>query len=804
MAVTLFNANATSGPASAGSRTLLHTGTNGASLLVWIHSNEATTYSAVAAGVRPLTRLTAVSAGTSRLELWGLTTVPSGVLTISAIPAGTQVATWAMAAATYVGRGNNPFGTPVGGTATTATLDISVSSTTTDIVAFGFGISANTTLVVNNGNTNASATLSTRGRLVIGDIAGATTVSVSATAGAGTPVWAWAAVPVVASTSKIRFDNAAQTGTSGASNSRGLLLTATADAVLIVCTNIPGPESVSAINIGSTQLTRLGAIDYRAEFGAHRAEMWGLTAPPSGVLTISAQLVGTTPGFWGMLAVTYTGHRTTDSPFGGVVTGSTSITGATSLVLSSSLTDLAIFSFACDEPGQSEGSTLIKRVITPFISVMLCDAVGAASITGSATCTPATVYGNIGINLIGSVDTVTTITGSISAVETFSDSFSASGYTLVRGRLSATDAANDTFSASGAVRVSGRLSATESIADTFSASGRVIVRGRLSATEAFTDTFSASGQVIVRGRLSATEAFTDTFSASGYVVVRGLLSATDAPDVFVASATVVSQNISGRLSATEAFSDAFSASGYTVVTGRLSATDALDSFSASGYVVVQGRLSATDAPDTFIALGSGVTGTTTGQLSATDAPDTFSASAYVIVTGRLSATDAPDIFLATGPLVDRRDTGAGGGKRKNDDYTPANDLYWEARERYLLSLQPEIAGDDLPQIFPEPNGTVEPATVPLLIAELRFERREALTAIDHARNMRQLRAAGKRLRLINQRLREELASAQLELARIQYLIDEPRRRRAAKMSRLRKQLVLLEMARSILQLQDHL
>jgi hypothetical protein len=465
--------------------------------------------------------------------------------------------------------------------------------------------------------------------------------------------------------------------------------------------------------------------------------------------------------------------------------------------------------------------------------------------------TAASVWSAFVVELDTSAGGPATRTASMSATDA-PDTFSASSYVVVSGRMSATDATDifsssakvrvvaamsatdvfaDTFSASANVRVTARLSATETVADTFAATASVRVSASMSATDA-ADTLSASGYTVVTSRLSATDA-ADTFLASANVIVSANFSATDAPDIFLASVStqnnihasmsatdvadtlVASANVivSAHLAATDV-PDTLSASGYVLVRATVSATDAPDTLSASAQVIVQATMAATDAPDILSASATVQNLFITARLSATDAQDTFLASANVVVSAALSATDAPDVFAASATVIQSAvevvapAPSAGHGDKRNDDYQPANDAFWEAREKYLLSLRPEIEVEPGPQIFPEPNGTAEPARVPKLLAELRFERRDAITAVDHARNMRQLRAAGKRLRSVNQRIiaqkQAELAAAKAEVSSLQAELDARREQRARKIARLRRKLVLLEMAHSVLQLQDHL
>ena len=78
--------------------------------------------------------------------------------------------------------------------------------------------------------------------------------------------------------------------------------------------------------------------------------------------------------------------------------------------------------------------------------------------------------------------------------------------------------------------VTGSLVATETGSDTFTSSGKVIVQGSLSVVETGTDSFSASGKVIVQGSLQATEVGLDTAAFTGVVTsssITGTMAANE-------------------------------------------------------------------------------------------------------------------------------------------------------------------------------------------------------------------------------------------------------------------------------------
>lgn len=571
----------------------------------------------------------------------------------------------------------------------------------------------------------------------------------------------------------IAFDNAQGTATTGTANVRTWTLTATSGAVLIVFTSTgSGQGTVSAVAANGNALTQLGAVRYRTAAPRYM-QIWGLTAPPSGNLSISAVVAAGEVTNFVACGVTYVGQKTDGSPFGGVVTHSASVTGQSSLVVSATTDNIVVVGAGWDDGSGSAISPLVKRFgITgggwPYL--MITDAPGALSVTGSVDTTAATTFwGLLGINLIASTGAAT-ITGSMSAVESTVDTFASTAQARITSRLSATDAL-DTFAASGAVRISGRLSATDAT-DVFVASAQNRVSGRLSATDAL-DTFAASSHTRVTGRLSATDAGNDTLAATGYNL------------------------ITGRLSATDANADTFAASGYALISGRLSATDAPDIFAASGYAVVSGRLSAIDAQDIFFANGSANV-PRSASIALTDAPDTFAATGYVVITGSLAATDNPDTVSITTPLSPRTSPGAGGGgKRKSSKppYIPANRDFWDARERYLKSLQPEIESEPEPaqpeKFSPELPAIAElPVPQPQLLETFRIERTQVLDLIPLATSMRQLRELGARLIEANRQIAEQ---KRLELAARQ-AIEARRRARARQIRRLQRQAHAIELS----------
>lgn len=203
----------------------------------------------------------------------------------------------------------------------------------------------------------------------------------------------------------LRFDNAASTATTTLVNTTGLLLTATANATLLVFVNVAsGNGTVSAVNVGATALTRLGAINYRTA-APLRAEIWGLTAAPTGTLTISAVVANAEVASVAIAAATYIGARITGgTPFGGVVAQSASAAATTSTVVSSSLGNLVVVGFNTTDPGVSIGGAASVRVTTTaaFPCIKVADTPGSSTATITANLPATTYWGNLGINLIAS------------------------------------------------------------------------------------------------------------------------------------------------------------------------------------------------------------------------------------------------------------------------------------------------------------------------------------------------------------------------------------------------------------------
>lgn len=121
-----------------------------------------------------------------------------------------------------------------------------------------------------------------------------------------------------------------------------------------------------------------------------------------------------------------------------------------------------------------------------------------------------------------------TITGSVAATETGSDTASLAGQVVISGTLAATETGADTAAIAGQVPISGSAPITETTADTAAITGQVIISGAMAATESGSDTAAIyATQPPITGSLTATESGSDTATVAGKVVVSGSLTATE-------------------------------------------------------------------------------------------------------------------------------------------------------------------------------------------------------------------------------------------------------------------------------------
>lgn len=153
-----------------------------ATLLVFTFNNNSQGISAMAFNGVAMTKYIAIG---SAHELWILTAPASGTNNLSAAWTGTG-GRLGLFAVTYTGvKGIAGIGGAVTAVqASVAVGNLSVSSSATNLVVANFMMTNGGLSTLNNGTTRGSASCSANIKCVIGDIAGATTISLSASAAA--------------------------------------------------------------------------------------------------------------------------------------------------------------------------------------------------------------------------------------------------------------------------------------------------------------------------------------------------------------------------------------------------------------------------------------------------------------------------------------------------------------------------------------------------------------------------------------------------------------------------------------------
>lgn len=200
----------------------------------------------------------------------------------------------------------------------------------------------------------------------------------------------------------VTFSNATSTAGSVFADTRDLLHTAGANTVLLVAIHSSEADSMSAVVAAGVNMTRLGFV----ASGIGHTELWGLTAPATGTLTISAAVTNSIFATFVVAAATFTGHRTTATPFGGVALASANAATVANLSLSSRANDLAVIAW-----GISADATItldlnqISRADNIHSTngrLVIGEAAGTALLNLSASSSVAGDWAVIGINLLAS------------------------------------------------------------------------------------------------------------------------------------------------------------------------------------------------------------------------------------------------------------------------------------------------------------------------------------------------------------------------------------------------------------------
>ena len=202
----------------------------------------------------------------------------------------------------------------------------------------------------------------------------------------------------------VAFDNAAFTSQPASAHAISLLLTATAGTVLLVASHGNEGTSISTIEVAGVNLGKLG----RIVGGTGTTELWGLTTPATGVLTINATLVGAsgTQMIWCLGAATYTGCRTTATPFGTAVVASAAASLLATITIASTASDTVAIAWGLSAvPAVTLGIGQTERgSATHSTSGKLVwgDHAGETSLTLSATSVGTADWAVVAVNLIHS------------------------------------------------------------------------------------------------------------------------------------------------------------------------------------------------------------------------------------------------------------------------------------------------------------------------------------------------------------------------------------------------------------------
>lgn len=200
----------------------------------------------------------------------------------------------------------------------------------------------------------------------------------------------------------VTFSNATSTAGPVSANTRALLHTAGANTVLLVAIHSSEANSMSAVVAAGVGMSRLGFV----VAGTGHTELWGLTAPATGTLTISAAVSGNNPATFAVAAATFTGHRTTATPFGGVVAQSSDAGTVANISLSSRVDDLGVIVW-----GLSANATITlslnqtSRANTTHSTsgrLVIGEAAGTPTLSASASASALGNWGTIAINLLAS------------------------------------------------------------------------------------------------------------------------------------------------------------------------------------------------------------------------------------------------------------------------------------------------------------------------------------------------------------------------------------------------------------------
>lgn len=200
----------------------------------------------------------------------------------------------------------------------------------------------------------------------------------------------------------VAFDNAAFLSSGVSAAALTITITAASNAVLLVAAHVNEAATLSSVVAGGVGCTRLAYV----AGGTGNTQIWGLTAPAAGTLAISARFAGANQAIWCLAAATYTGCRTSATPFGTAVVASAGPGLLATITVDSTASDMAVVAWGMSgvpvvtlglsqtERGSATHSTSGKLVWG--------DRVGETSLTLSATAAGTATWAIVAVNLIHS------------------------------------------------------------------------------------------------------------------------------------------------------------------------------------------------------------------------------------------------------------------------------------------------------------------------------------------------------------------------------------------------------------------
>lgn len=205
----------------------------------------------------------------------------------------------------------------------------------------------------------------------------------------------------------VAFDNsAAFNGTASAANAV-VTLTVGANACLLVAFHVATNTSISSVAANGVALTRIAS----NAAGTPLNELWALTSPAAGTRSISWNTVGAQPRLVGVIAASFTGHRTTGgTPFKTIVTGTAAAANLAFSISAASGDSVAAFWALNTAAAITAGNGTTRRTATCSTSARMMlatlDITADGTFSLSATAATSTTWGFFGVQIAHSIDAV--------------------------------------------------------------------------------------------------------------------------------------------------------------------------------------------------------------------------------------------------------------------------------------------------------------------------------------------------------------------------------------------------------------